>query len=431
MLSPLRRTDVQFATRRDWRWFVGGAGKVLIALGVLMFGFVGYQLWGTGIETELAQRRLEDDFDEMLAAAATQPSASVLVEDSNDAASPTTVAAEQPDAIPTPAPSDAANSGTGDLDSRDTNTGSPSAPVSTAVPVAEQRLPDLDDGSALARLEIPAIDVNDIVVAGIGVSELKKGPGHFPDTPLPGQLGNAAIAGHRTTYGAPFFDVDQLVVGNEVIVTTLEGRYVYEVSAQKIVDPSAYEVVATSDPTRATLTLVSCDPKWTARNRIIVTAVLDTQRSGAIGEPLLNYAEPVSSTTASDQTPVDETPGSNDAVDRTGTPVVASPVEDSGSSGVSGSLLDPPAIAAVPVASDSESVDGLAEAFGQGWFSDPAANAHVGAWGLLLAGVSIVAWRVSRRSGRNLVGAAVGIGPFVVVLFFFYQNVNRLLPPGL
>ena len=123
----------------------------------------------------------------------------------------------------------------------------------------------IQEGDPVARIEMPSIGVDHIVVAGVGKSDLKKGPGHYPETPMPGQLGNAAIAGHRTTYGQPFFDVDKLEVGDEIIVTTLVGRYVYRVTGQQIVSPSDYQVVATVDPTRATLTLTSCHPKWTAR----------------------------------------------------------------------------------------------------------------------------------------------------------------------
>ena len=78
------------------------------------------------------------------------------------------------------------------------------------LPVEAQNIPEIESGEAIARIEIPAIGVDDIVVAGVDSGDLKKGPGHFPTTPLPGQLGNSAIAGHRTTYGQPFFDVDKL-----------------------------------------------------------------------------------------------------------------------------------------------------------------------------------------------------------------------------
>ncbi len=91
----------------------------------------------------------------------------------------------------------------------------------------------------MALLEIPAIGRSDIVVPGVSLNDLKDGPGHYPDTPLPGQLGNASIAGHRTTYGAPFFDVDDLVPGDELIVTMLTGdRFVYEVTGVEIVSAS-------------------------------------------------------------------------------------------------------------------------------------------------------------------------------------------------
>ena len=72
--------------------------------------------------------------------------------------------------------------------------------------------------------------VDEIVVAGVGVDDLKKGPGHYPQTPLPGEHGNAAIAGHRTTYGAPFLDIDNLQPGDDVVATTYAGRFVYKVT---------------------------------------------------------------------------------------------------------------------------------------------------------------------------------------------------------
>lgn len=429
---------------RDWRWIVGGAGKALIALGLLMFGFVGYQLWGTGIETELAQQRLEDDFDELLAAVDADEFTSVAAARSID---PTTGATSTPERPDPAAQSNEADEAVdiADPDNPELATVAidATAPaIAAAVPVTEQRFPALTNGSALAKLEIPAIGVDDIVVAGIDVSDLKKGPGHFPDTPLPGQLGNVAIAGHRTTYGAPFFDVDQLVPGDEMIVTTLDGRYVYEVTGTQIVSPSDYEVISTSDPTRAQLTLVSCDPKFTALNRIIVQATLDVERSGAVGAPLLNYGRetPTSPTVAqSERTAVESPAEVVDDDDSAAGPADADPLDEAVSdrpqSGAvdggdsTGSLLDRSTSATPEPTADT--ADGLAEAFGQGWFSDPSANAHVGAWGLLLSIVSLAAWWLSRRFGRNLVGAAAGIGPFILVLYFFYQNVNRLLPPGL
>lgn len=447
MVRRSATTDVEFRIGRDWRWFVGGTGKILIALGVLTFGFVGYQLWGTGIETALAQQRLEDDFNDLLAAADQPTDASIRAGTFEKSTAPTIITPDSGEATPTTSTIDTNSSRNDGLDPEvepddiesngietnevETVDSQPSDSTNVPVPVAEQRLPELTDGSALARLEIPAIGIDNIVVAGIGVSDLKAGPGHFPDTPLPGQLGNSAIAGHRTTYGAPFFDVDQLVAGDEMIVTTLEGRFVYQVSDQQIVKPSAYEVVATSDPTRASLTLVSCDPKWTARNRIIVTGVLSPDRSASVGEPLLNYGRPAVPSSANTGVGGEvRTESDVVTVDREGNePTIDVQTEINGSSNTSGSLADLPQ--PVPALSDSGSTSALAEAFEQGWFSDPGANRHVAAWGALLAAISLAAWQLSRRTGRNLVGGTVGLVPFIVTLFFFYQNVNRLLPPGL
>lgn len=410
------RIEVATDPVRDWRWVIGGAGKVLIALGMLMFGFVGYQLWGTGIETELAQRELEDDFERLLA------------ENSDSEVRVNTDERNEDSAL---VPSDAAvlADSPAVVDGADAQVGARNDPgTAPAVPISEQRLPDLSPGSALSRLEVPAIGIDDIVVAGIGVSDLKKGPGHFPDTPLPGQLGNAAIAGHRTTYGAPFFDIDQLSAGDEIIVTTLDGRYVYEVSGQQIVAPSDYEVVTTSDPLRSSLTLVSCDPKWTAQNRIVVRAELDPQRSGRIGEAMLDYGRPPDEARSAGAEPAAEVEQIGGSADATSRQQDAPPINEAIESST-----EPAATETAPgerPPSSDESSD-LAEAFEQGWFSDSAANPHVGAWGVALGLIAVAALWVTRRTGRDLVGAAAGFVPFVVALFFFYQNVNRLLPPGL
>ena len=102
------------------------------------------------------------------------------------------------------------------------------APTTTAAPSTAP--PPPAEGNGLARLEIPKIGVDKIVVEGVGVEDLRKGPGHYPGTALPGVVGNVAIAGHRTTYGAPFGDIDKLKPGDEIILTTVTGRYVYNVT---------------------------------------------------------------------------------------------------------------------------------------------------------------------------------------------------------
>src|SRR4029077_10075286 len=86
-----------------------------------------------------------------------------------------------------------------------------------AVPVS---VPNFSHGDVMALLEIPTIGVTSYVVSGVEPGDLKQGPGHYPDTPMPGQLGNSAIAGHRTTYGQPFYRLDAARVGAETVLTT-------------------------------------------------------------------------------------------------------------------------------------------------------------------------------------------------------------------
>ncbi len=94
--------------------------------------------------------------------------------------------------------------------------------------------------------------------------------------------------------------------------------------------------------------------------------------------------------------------------------------------------VDDPTIADDPTDVDEEQVNaGIADAFSDGWFSDPGANGQVALWGLVLAAIGILSYLLSRKVKRDWVGLLVGIGPFVVTLYFFFQNVNRLLPPNL
>ncbi len=377
----------------DWRWWIGGLGKTLIAAGLLMFGFVAYQLWGTGIETARAQSALESEFEDLLAGTTTTDAPVVVdtVPDPAFSTVPDTVPEVVPDTTPDTSP---------DI----------SVPVE---PLTTQ--PVVQEGDPIARIEMPTIGVDNIVVAGVEKSDLKKGPGHYPETPLPGQLGNAAIAGHRTTYGQPFFNVDKLRNGDEIVVTTVDGRYVYRVTGQQIVSPSDYEVVATLDPTKATLTLTSCHPKYTARERIIITSELDAAAStGTVGAAVLNYGRPI-----------DETGDENEATVVDSVPTDSTPTSEP----VAVGLDDDPSTVA-QVGSDAVNT-GIADAFNDGWFSDPNANAQVALWGLLLAAVGVVSYLVSKKAKRDWVGLTVGIVPFVIVLYFFFQNVNRLLPPNL
>ena len=127
------------------------------------------------------------------------------------------------------------------------------------------------EGDAIARLEIPAIDLTDYVVEGTDLDSLRKGPGHYPETPLPGERGTSAIAGHRTTYGAPFRHIDELDRGDRIVVDMPDGRFVYRVQGQKIVDDQDLSVLEPVGYRR--LMLSACHPLYSAAQRIIVYAM--------------------------------------------------------------------------------------------------------------------------------------------------------------
>ncbi|MGQ0680075.1 MAG: class E sortase [Actinomycetota bacterium] len=139
--------------------------------------------------------------------------------------------------------------------------------------------PDLGQGIAL--IEIPKIGINQVVVEGVEVEDLKKGPGRMPGTAMPGQLGNLVISGHRTTYGAPFSRLDELNSGDEIVVYNRSGPVKYRVSESKIVTPESVEV--TNNFGDARLTLTTCHPKFSARQRLIIVAHLVGTPSGVQG----------------------------------------------------------------------------------------------------------------------------------------------------
>lgn len=131
-------------------------------------------------------------------------------------------------------------------------------------------------GDPLTRMEIPSIDTDTIVVEGSSQAALRAGAGHYPETPLPGEKGNVAIAGHRTTYGKPFNRMDELKEGDKVILTTPLGRFVYEIMSRPwVVEPTDYDAVVNEYPVKGSyLTLTSCHPEGSADYRIITRAKL-------------------------------------------------------------------------------------------------------------------------------------------------------------
>ncbi|HMJ02545.1 MAG TPA: sortase [Conexibacter sp.] len=139
---------------------------------------------------------------------------------------------------------------------------------------------DAEEGEPIGRIEIPRIDADFVVVQGTDAATLRKGPGHYPDTTFPGLRGTVAIAGHRTTYGAPFRNVDELRRGDRVVVAMPYGRFTYAVQGTKIVPPSA--VWVTRDVGYDRLVLSACHPLYSAAERIIVFARLErTEPRGA------------------------------------------------------------------------------------------------------------------------------------------------------
>jgi sortase A len=126
------------------------------------------------------------------------------------------------------------------------------------------------EGDAIGKISIPSIGVSEFVVEGTDTANLRKGPGHYPDTPLPGERGTAAIAGHRTTYGAPFRRLDDLRRGQPVAVDLPYGRFVYRVERIRIVDDQDLSVLRRVGYDR--LVLTACHPLYSAAERVVAFA---------------------------------------------------------------------------------------------------------------------------------------------------------------
>lgn len=144
------------------------------------------------------------------------------------------------------------------------------------------RIDNIELGKAVAMLSIPRLgrDYRYAIVEGVDAEHLKKGPGHYPDSAMPGQVGNFVVSGHRTTYAAPFKELDELERGDEIIVDAREARYTYRVTSQDVVEPTEVEVLAPVPgkpdirPIRAYITLSTCHPEYSAAQRLIVYGVL-------------------------------------------------------------------------------------------------------------------------------------------------------------
>ena len=150
-----------------------------------------------------------------------------------------------------------------------------------------------ESGEGLGILHIPALgrDWSWVVVEGVEDDDLARGPGHFPTTAMPGEIGNFAVAGHRATHGEPFADLDRLEVGDDIVVETVDGWLTYQVTWVRILSPSATEVLEPvaghpgAKATQRTLTLVTCHPRWGSTERLVVGASMVERRSAEAGPP--------------------------------------------------------------------------------------------------------------------------------------------------
>jgi len=134
-----------------------------------------------------------------------------------------------------------------------------------------------EDGGPVGRIKVGKIGLDEVVVQGTGTGDLRRGPGHYPDTPLPGARGTVAVAGHRTTYGAPFRRLDQLGRGDRIEMLMPYGRFTYTVERTRIVPPTATWV--TNRAAHDRLVLTACHPLYSAAQRIVVFARLSTARA--------------------------------------------------------------------------------------------------------------------------------------------------------
>jgi len=203
--------------------------------GVVLILFAVWQLWGTGLAQHQAQQTLRQQFSTRVHQAPVKPVTP---------AGPTLVAADAP-------------------------------------------IPEPPEGSVVAHLQIPAIGVDQYVVEGTAEGDLQKGPGHYIGTAMPGQVGNVAIAGHRTTYGAPFYNLNELAPGDEIDLTTVSGMSLDYVVTQPPVPvaPGDTKILNYFGDNR--LTLTTCNPRYSSTQRLVVVALLrEPAGAGVVSNPV-------------------------------------------------------------------------------------------------------------------------------------------------
>jgi sortase A len=394
---------------------LGSVGRFLITSGVVVLLFVAYQLWGTGLQEASAQGALDSEFDELL--------------DDLDAV-PVTTTTTTTTAVPA----------TTEAPATSTTTVPPSTTTTTdnTIPVFEEDLAEAlyrDGGEAIARIVAPSIDVRKVVVEGVKVEDLRNGPGHYRATVLPGQAGNSGIAGHRTTYGAPFNRIDELQPGDEINVRTVQGFFTYRVlpageafAADRlpanvdfrvpegdedlghiIVGPEAVWVLGDFGDNR--LTLTACHPKYSARQRIIVAAEL-------VGEPVDAPPPPAEYLSADDINLASE--NVVDDAEATG-------LADDGSIADTVTETEADATAAESELDRSAFVDEVSLDEGLNGDSDALVPAIL--WGLAAIAVYVGFKELARR-WRRWPAIAIGLVPVVLLMGLSFEKIDRFLPAG-
>lgn len=213
-----------------WR-LLGIVARVLLGAGILLVLFTAYQIWGTSWVESRTQSTLRSTLRREIPASVRH------------------------DAAPQPASA---------------------GPPKIAPPAKAPR-----QGQPVGILRIPSIGLDQVVVEGVSETDLTRGPGHYPGTPLPGAAGNTAIAGHRTTWGHPFYSLDAVRAGTPVYLTTFQGSFTYTATSLTVVSPGDTEVLQAT--TRPSLTLTTCTPRYSAAQRLILRAVLTASRLGSLG----------------------------------------------------------------------------------------------------------------------------------------------------
>jgi sortase A len=245
-----------------WRSVTRVVGELLITLGVIVFLFIGYELWFTGLYTQHAQHTLTSQLEKSWQNAPTpaQPGAT--------ASSP---AASQPAA------------------SQPSSSGPAASAAPSTAGFTDQPVP----GDAIGIIRIPRLgsSYSFAIVEGTSTDDLKKGPGHYAGTALPGQIGNLVISGHRTTYLAPFNGLGDLADGDSIVIETKDDWYTYQVTGIRTVLPTEVGVLlpvpdqAGVKATKALITLTTCTPKYSASHRLVIDGQLETTTPKSAGLP--------------------------------------------------------------------------------------------------------------------------------------------------